>query len=668
MTGQTATTITRWMPTCVVGLFLVATTVASPAQQHDAAGFWSLQPVTAPAVPTTAVRSWPKSPIDQFVLSRLEHQALTPVASADRRTWLRRVTMDLTGLPPSPGAVREFERDDSGIAYEKVVDRLLASPYYGERWARYWLDVARYAEEQHHGAANSYETLPHAYKYRDWVVSAFNHDLPYDQFIVQQIAGDLVDGLGSPGWEAVGFLALGPIYTTDGGEEDDQLRVRYDTIDDKIDTISSGFLGLTTACARCHDHKFDPISIEDYYGLAGVFYNSRYVTHRWLVPPDVVEPYQQARERIDRQETLLAQAEQDKTAKEPGMPGRIEKLSAELERLKQAAPAMPPSYQVHTLVDVGSEDVPVARRGNPMLRGAVVPRRFLQVLTRATPVGDHPPPFTRGSGRLELARAIADRRNPLTARVMANRIWQHHFGQGLVRTPNNFGALGESPTHPGLLDWLATRFVQNGWSVKRLHRDMVLSQTYRLGGRFRADNFAKDGDNQFLWRFQPRRLDIEAWRDALLMVTGELDFRIGGPPVEDILASSRRTLYAPIRRDSRFPSDRFLRLFDFPSPWHSRGQRTATTVPLQQLFILNGDFMIERARALVRRLAHLESDEDRIEQAFSRLFLRRPSREEFALALEFLQSPTAEENPVELTRWQQYAQVLLSSNEFLYLR
>jgi hypothetical protein len=350
------------------------------------------------------------------------------------------------------------------------------------------------------------------------------------------------------------------------------------------------------------------------------------------------------------------------------MPGRIEKLSAELERLKQAAPAMPPSYQVHTLVDVGSEDVPVARRGNPMLRGAVVPRRFLQVLTRATPVGDHPPPFTRGSGRLELARAIADRRNPLTARVMANRIWQHHFGQGLVRTPNNFGALGESPTHPGLLDWLATRFVQNGWSVKRLHRDMVLSQTYRLGGRFRADNFAKDGDNQFLWRFQPRRLDIEAWRDALLMVTGELDFRIGGPPVEDILASSRRTLYAPIRRDSRFPSDRFLRLFDFPSPWHSRGQRTATTVPLQQLFILNGDFMIERARALVRRLAHLESDEDRIEQAFSRLFLRRPSREEFALALEFLQSPTAEENPVELTRWQQYAQVLLSSNEFLYLR
>jgi len=656
------------MPTCAVGLFLAATTVALPAQQHNAARFWSLQPVTAPAVPTTATRSWPTSPIDHFVLSRLEHQGLAPVAPADRRTWLRRVTMDLTGLPATATAVREFECDDSGSAHEKVVDRLLASPYYGERWARYWLDVARYAEEQHHGAKNSYETLPHAYKYRDWVVSAFNRDLPYDQFIVQQIAGDLVDGLGRPGWEAVGFLALGPIYATDGGEEDDKLRVRYDTIDDKVDTISSGFLGLTTACARCHDHKFDPISIEDYYGLAGVFYNSRYVTHRWLVPPDVVEPYQQARQRIDRQETLLAKAKQNKTAQEPDLSDQIEKLSAELERLKQAAPAMPASYQVNTLIDAGSEDVPVAQRGNPALQGTLVPRRFLQVLTRATPSGKHPPPFTRGSGRLELARAIADRQNPLTARVMVNRIWQHHLGQGLVRTPSNFGALGERPTHPGLLDWLATRLVQNGWSVKRLHRDMVLSQTYRLGSRFHAGNFAKDGDNRFLWRFRPQRLDVEAWRDALLMVTGELDFRIGGPPVKDILASSRRTLYAPIRRDSRFPSDRFLRLFDFPSPWHSRGQRTATTVPLQQLFMLNGEFMIERARALVRGLAHLESDEDRIEQVFSRLFSRHPSPSEVALALEFLQSPTAEEDPVELTPWQQYAQVLLSSNEFLYLR
>ena len=668
MTGQTATTMTRWITTCAVGLFLAATTMALPAQQHDAAGFWSLQPVTAPAVPTTATRSWPISPIDHFVLARLEHQGLEPIAPADRRTWLRRVTMDLTGLPATASAVREFECDDSGSAYEKVVDRLLASPYYGERWARYWLDVARYAEEQHHGAKNSYETLPHAYKYRDWVVSAFNRDLPYDQFIVQQIAGDLVDGLGRPGWEAVGFLALGPIYATDGGEEDDQLRVRYDTIDDKVDTLSSGFLGLTTACARCHDHKFDPISIEDYYGLAGVFYNSRYVTHRWLVPPDVVEPYQQARQRIDRQEILLAEAKENKTAQEPDLSDQIKELSAELERLKQAAPARPASYQVNTLIDAGSEDVPVAQRGNPALQGAVVPRRFLQVLTQATPSGNQPPPFTRGSGRLELARAIADRQNPLTARVMANRIWQHHFGQGLVRTPSNFGALGERPTHPDLLDWLAIRLVQNGWSVKHLHRDMILSQTYRLGGRFHAGNFAKDGDNQFLWRFQPRRLDIEAWRDALLMVTGELDFRIGGPPVEDILASSRRTLYAPIRRDSRFRSDRFLRLFDFPSPWHSRGQRTSTTVPLQQLFMLNGEFMIERARALVRGLAHLESDEDRIERVFSRLFSRRPSRSEFALALEFLQSPTAEEDPVELTRWQQYAQVLLSSNEFLYLR
>jgi len=668
MTGKTVPTMTRLILSCAAGFFLAATSITLVADEQDPAGFWSFQPVADPAVPPTADSSWTRSPIDHFVLSRLEHQGLTPVAPADRRTWLRRVTMDLIGLPPSAAAVHEFESDDSPDAYEKVVDRLLASPYYGERWARYWLDVARYAEEQHHPQSNSYETLPNAYKYRDWVVDALNRDLPYDQFIIRQIAGDLVDGLGKEGWEAVGFLALGPIYETDGGEEDDKLRVRYDTIDDKMDALSRGFLGLTTACARCHDHKFDPISIEDYYSLAGVFYNSEYVTHRWLASPEVVEPYEQAQERIEEQEKLVAKAKQDKKAKQEVTALDIKRLATELERLKKAAPAKPAFYEVNTLVDAGNEDIPVARRGNPVRKGKIVPRRFLRVLTRITRAGDDPQPFTEGSGRLELAHAIANKKNPLTARVMVNRLWQHHFGQGLVRTPSNFGALGEPPTHPDLLDWLATRFMENGWSIKRLHRDIVLSATYRLGSNFQAHNFAVDGDNQALWRFSPRRLDVEAWRDALLLVTGELDLEIGGPSVEDILTSFRRTLYAPIRRDSRFPSDRFLRLFDFPSPWLSRGQRTVTTIPPQQLFMLNGEFMIERARALVRRLADLDGDEDRIERAFALVFSRRPSREETALALEFLRSPAAEDDPVELTRWEQYTQVLLSSNEFLYIR
>ena len=625
--------------------------------------FWSFQPISPPQLPSPRNAQWVRSPLDRFILARLEAEDLEPVGPADRSTWIRRATFDLIGLPPTPEEVEAFSADAAPEAFDKVVDRLLASPHYGERWGRYWLDVARYAEEQRPNNSGDYQPLPFAYKYRDWVVRALNRDLSYDQFTIQQIAGDLIEELGKERWGAVGYLSLGPIYETDGGGEESKLRHRYETISDKIDTLSRGFLGLTLACARCHDHKFDPIPTEDYYSLAGVFFNTEYVARKWLVDQEQGDRYVDFEARLKDQKQCLEQAEnerdQSSDAKEKQeLEAKVQRLTREVEELEKIAPALP--EHAHTLAEGGSEDIPVAIRGDPVQPGEVVPRRFLRAIA-----GNDPPPFTQGSGRLELARAIASADNPLTARVMVNRIWLNHFGKGLVRTPSNFGKLGEPPVHLELLDWLAQRFIQSGWSMKKLHREIVLSATYRLSSDFDERNFAADGENQLLWRMNPRRLDVEAWRDGLLAITGELDTSLGGPPVENILNSGRRTLYAPIRRDDRFASDKFLRMFDFPSPWLTSSQRTVTTMPQQQLFMLNSSFMAERARALAARLTALDQQE-RLRRAFELTFSRRPSAREKSLALDFLReskSPAA-----TLNSWEQYAQVLLSSSELLYIR
>ncbi len=629
--------------------------------------FWSFRPLAQTALPSVRNKEWLRSPLDHFVLARLEKKGLKPVRPADRRTWIRRVTVDLIGLPPTPDEVDGFLDDLSPNAHANVVDRLLASPHYGERWARYWLDIARYAEEQRVSNTKQYD-LPFAYKYRDWVVEAFNRDLGYDQFIMQQIAGDLMSGPGQEGWSALGFLSLGPIYESDGGGEESKLRHRYDTMDDKMDTLSRGVLGLTVSCARCHDHKFDPIPTEDYYSMAGVFFNTEYVPRKWIVPAresdryEVLEALLKDKKKcveVAKTKKIFFQDDEVDAMKEQQKV--IDALSEDLEQFQKTLPPEP--EHVHSVAEAGSEDIPVAIRGDPVQPGEMAPRRFLRVVA-----GDQPPRFTQGSGRLELARTVASPTNPLTARVMVNRIWQHHFGQGLVRTPSNFGSMGERPTHPLLLDWLAGRFIDSGWSMKQLHREILLSSTYRQSSAFNRGNFEVDGENRWLWRMNPRRLDVEAWRDGLLAVAGEQDLQIGGPPVEDILNSRRRTLYAPIRRDSRSPSDQFLRLFDFPSAWLSRSQRTVTTVPQQQLFLMNSPFMAERARALAQRLSVVEKNEQRIEQAFRLVFSRTPSEIERKLALEFLEEGPGEDHPSRLTRWEQYAQVLLSSNELMHVR
>jgi hypothetical protein len=491
--------------------------------------------------------------------------------------------------------------------------------------------------------------LPEAWRYRDWVVDALNRDLPYDQFVRAQIAGDLISDDRDLA-VATGFFAVGPTYISDGGDPEATAQAQAETLADRVDTFSRAFLGLTVACARCHDHKFDPVTARDYYALAGIFHNSR-TEMAPIAPREVVTAFDAAQKAIQEQERRVKAAGTNDATKP-----RLPELTAELERLKQAAP---PTYaKAHLLADQGNKDMAVAIRGDLRKPGEPAPRRFLQIIA-----GENPPLFRDGSGRRQLADAVADPSNALTARVLVNRVWQHHFGQALARTPSNFGVIGEKPTHPELLDWLAVTFVENVWSLKQLHRLILLSSTWQMSSRHRADAFAQDGENRLLWRMNPRKLEVESWRDSLLAVTGELDRTRGGLPTERILESNRRTLYGKVSRNGdRFLSDEFLRLFDFPAPRVTSERRTTSTVPQQHLFMMNSPFMVARSRALTARL-HRErgTDPDRITRAYQLLYARRPSAEEAALGIAFLANTTPE---AKTSNWESYAQVLLSAHEF----
>jgi mono/diheme cytochrome c family protein len=797
-----------------------AATMRSAGEITDAdRGFWSFRPVGSFPPPAVRQAAWPRQPLDAFVLARLEAEELEPVGQADRRTLIRRATFDLTGLPPTAEEVETFVADERPDAYEQLLDRLLDSPHYGERWARHWLDVARFGEDQAH--TFQARLYPSGYRYRDWVVEAFNRDLPFDRFVMEQIAGDLLPD--APGGSdrtgrlaALGFFALGPVYYADNACA---MKAKTDEYDDRIDTLARGFLGLTVACARCHDHKFDPISMRDYYGLAGIVASSDY----WeapLAPSDVVERYDAAQAKIKEAEEELKEAHRlearrqgeslapetvgylvavwkfdnrRKTepeiklaaaAQEAGLPEAVlerwrahltadaearhpllaswremlatqdaakdlssdaealaaaeraaasiqailmaainqrrtaeEQLAAVASKESQPRPAKPEiensaadilryfvddrsaplalpkelvekllpddrkqllaakQTQVEELKKAAGEKYPVAhslregkpadmrihRRGSPTDLGDEAPRGFLRIIS-----APDAQPFEQGSGRLELARAIADPANPLTARVFVNRVWQQHFGRGIVGTPSNFGLLGERPTHPELLDHLASRFVASGWSVKQLHREIMLSATYRLASSFNAANYERHPDNRLLWRMNRRRLDVEAWRDALLAACGNLDATMGGPSLKlDDPNNRRRTLYAAVSRHELNP---MLRLFDFPDPNLTSERRVITTVPMQQLFVLNSDFMVRQAKALAARLAsHPAADDDhRIEQAYRWVFGRAPHERERQFVQEFLGS--AGSAPTEkLTSWEQLAQALLASNEFVFI-
>ncbi len=754
-------------------------------QQRD---FWAFRPVQKPTPPAVHDQTWPRNDVDRFILAKLEEKGLRPVKPAEKRALLRRATFDLIGLPPTPVELDQFQSDSRPDAFAKVIDRLLASPHYGERWGRYWLDLARYADGQL--GASKDTPYPNAYRYRDWVVDAFNSDMPYDLFVKAQIAGDQMKNeklLPGPG-----FYALTP----DG--------------DDRVDVTGQVFLGLTVGCAKCHDHKYDPLPTKDFYSLLGVFKStevkeyplaadvvvasykaqkkqiddqkntvddfvqkhstelseilaaktSRYLMAAWQVigTPDLKVSAIAATEKLDEMilsrwiaylkapnrdhkflaawDQLLAahgdRAQAQKLAEEtqtfvlsvfadkhamedrnyvklggaatvrdektrqytnleslpiekyylwrdlasepykkdfldfqggvyyfgpkdidrflaPEWREHHEALSARLAKLEKD---LPPQFPfLHTIHDrEHPADSKVYIRGDESTLGEIAPRRFLAILSKGEPA-----PFQTGSGRVELADLIATEANPLFARVMVNRLWQHHFGQGLVRTPSNFGQLGERPTHPELLDFLAARFVEQRWSVKAMHREIMLSATYQLAAIDDVKNSAEDPANRLLWRANlQQRLDVEGLRDALLAVSGQLDTTVGGPslPIED--TNRRRTLYAQIGRTKL---DLTLALFDFPNPNATSEQRMVTMGPMQRLYFMNNSFVALQAKALADRLAASGGDSRaRLTLAYRLLFGRVPTESELKLGLAFLEKTG--------DSWPQYTQVLLSSAEF----
>ena len=622
---------------------------------------WAFQPMQRPAPPSVRNSSWPRGPVDAFILAGLESAGLSPAPEADRRTLIRRASYDLTGLPPTAEETEAFVNDPQPDAFARMVDRLLASPHYGERWGRHWLDVARYSDGLG-GFLDGQGKRNEAWRYRDWVVEALNRDLPFDQFVKHQLAGDLVP---EGNVTATGFLALGPSYSSDGNTDEGKAVAQAETLDDRVDTVTRGLLGLTVSCARCHDHKFDPIPTQDYYSIAGVFQNTRNEDRSAPgTPQAVIDSYERSQAAIhecEKQLNVLKEAAKQAKAEAGG--AETEAVAAkekELATLRMAA--APPYPVVHAVADSGNADMKIALRGNLLKPGENAPRRFLRIVAGASP-----PLFTRGSGRLELAEAIVDPENPLTARVMVNRVWRHHFGRALVRTPDNFGAVGEKPTHPELLDWLARHFIDSGWSLKKLHRTILLSAAWQMGTRSDPRAMELDADNRLIWRMEPRRLDAEAWRDGLLAVTGGLDPTLGGPSTETILQSPRRTLYSIISRNGdRFESDDFLRLFDLPSARATSAGRTTSIVPQQFLFMLNNPFMTARARALVARLTG-ETPGARIAAAYRLLHGRLPAGPELEAGLAFLARDPAG-GPPPPGAWEEYAQVLLSSNEFLFVR
>jgi len=606
--------------------------VAETIDWDKARRYWAFRPPVTASPPAVRDAAWVRRPLDAFVLAELEKRGLRPVAPAAKRDLLRRATFDLVGLPPTPEEMERARNDESADWYEKVVDRLLASPHHGERWGRYWLDVARYAEDK---ALAMAKASPHAWRYRDWVVDALNRDMPYDRFVRLQLAGDLLpdDGDKAERLAGLGFQGLGAEYHRGNFAA----QVMADELDDRIDTLSRGLLGLTVACARCHDHKYDPIPTRDYYAL-GAAYQGSTLAELPLSEPAVVEKYRAWEKAVKDLEAAVKKAPDRK---------------AELEKLKAAAPPAPD--MVHG-VQGGGQAMRIHVRGNVEKLGDDAPPGFLRILRRGEPGKT----FTR----LDLADAIATADNPLTARVIVNRVWHHHFGRGLVGTPSNFGELGDRPTHPDLLDTLAVGFVANGWSLKWLHREILLSATYRLGSATDADNLARDADNRYLWRMSPRRLDVEAWRDALLAVSGRLDPSVGGVSLDPASPkNTRRTIYS---RVSRSVPNATLTLFDFPDANVTSDRRSTTTVPQQQLFVLNSDFMAETAKAFAARLEQSAQDEaSRIDLAFRLAYGRSPTEAERELGQAFLQS--VEPGRDKLTPWEQYAQALLATNEFQWV-
>jgi mono/diheme cytochrome c family protein len=797
--------------------------VISPERRN----FWSFLPLKNPPAPLVRDTKWPKTNINRFVLARLEKEGIKPVGPASKHDLLRRAYLDLTGLPPAPEDQQAFEKDQSPEAFAKVVDRLLASPHYGERWGRIWLDVARYGEDDYRSLnpkPRGYRPYPNAWAYRDWVIRAFNDDLPYDQFVKAQLAGDLMDpALRYKMLPATGFLGLGPWYYDNGSNE----VTRADERHDRVDAVTRGFLGLTVQCARCHDHKYDPIPQTDYYSLAGVFFNATYEEYP-QAPKKVVDQFKKIEEEIDEKQKVLQElqktltselarslslqtsnylmgvwevtgkqkkdialvvndrrldyqllvrwikymekptaryhnkdewqalmkkdggtqqeakkladkfqqeiidvtvatdaieeenrvitdkdvdgtkpkkqtdkpsnfvsnkdfnpgallrlkslpvdqtsfwteifvrefkdnedandmAEMDPKKMSPGVLmfrdwglesrigpqayARLKSLQDDLEALQKK---IDPYYPfIHGVKDSEHPtNIQLALRGNPETLGAEVPRHFLSIFSEGDPT-----PLDQGSGRLQLAELVI--KQPIAMRVIVNRIWKADFGTGIVDTPSNFGFGGERPTNPELLEYLASEFLKDGMSIKKLQREIMLSAVYQLSTANDKEASEKDSGNRLYWRASRKRMDAEQVRDSILDVAGELDDSLGGPSKELTPDFHRRTVYGHV---SRYKLDAYLQLFDFPPPNISAEKRFTTTVPLQRLFLMNSDFVQLEAEALYKRAASASDNRARIRKLYNLVYGRDPKEAEVQAGLEYLRTEPLKEYEENKTR------------------
>lgn len=685
-------------------------TLADADASEEARNHWAFQPPASPAVPQVKNQQWPRSEIDRFVLARLEQEGLQPVEQAERQTLIRRAYFDLWGLPPSPEAIQAFLGDRSSQAFANLVDRLLDSPRFGEHWGRHWLDIARYAE------STGYERnflYPHAWRYRDYVISAFNQDKPYDRFLLEQIAGDKLPAKNLKQRDeqhtATGFLALGPRNLLGGNEE-----FRLDTADDQINVTMRAILGLTVSCARCHDHKFDPISTEEYYGLAGIFLSTetlygtqpgsgggsnRHPTELIPLGPDAEQRHQamqgyqkqfaeatkalgKARGRLKKLRSLPEKQLAKKQEELRKAQAEVKQRKKRLEKVKKNRPT-PPDYAMGVRDAQKIEDTPVRIRGVTGNKGELAPRG---VLSCCTP-GERVEVPKDASGRLALAQWLTNGEHPLTARVMVNRIWHHLLGRGIVPTVDNFGRNGQLPSHPELLDHLAMRFQQDGWSIKRMIRRIMLSRVYQLSAKPTPGNYEADPDNVLLWRRNPQRLEAESIRDAMLAISGQLEF---SPPQGGSLVArlgdgclvrqvdpdglreevNCRGVYLPA---VRFFEPEMLQVFDGASASLVVGQRDETNVPAQALFLLNNEFVIKQAKHTAERiLAQSDLDQaSRIELVYQRILSRLPSGNEQQAAEQYIQQGlelAAGDSSIDRTQvWAGLCQALFTCAEFRYV-
>jgi hypothetical protein len=729
-----------------MGVPIPKTAEADPASINASANaggdvLWSLQPIERPQPPDVKQPDWPRNEIDRFLLHRLEQGQLTPVADARPFALLRRIHFDLVGLPPAPQEVDAFARDSSPAAFAKVVDRLLASPQFGERWGRHWLDVARYAESN----GKSRDVLmPHAWRYRDYVIDAFNADLPYNRFITEQIAGDLLTADSNSQRDqqrvATGFLAVGSKPLSGGN-------LQMDIVDEQIDVVGKAVIGLTISCARCHDHKFDPIPTADYYAMAGIFRSTETLyggglrrgkgragqANTLLILGEDADKklaqyrtQENSRGRLGKQRKALNKkiarlksqlpkdwkvrlqkfraaktipnedgnsAKQDDKQPQSQADQRISRFAAtqdELRAIDQKLKTLNAEKIPELEFAVGVRDArkvadcKIHIRGERSKLGDVAPRGFLSSIV----FEDAPQVNAKQSGRLELAQWLTNPQHPLTARVAVNRIWLHLFGRGIVATVDNFGMNGRKPSHPELLDFLARSFIDNGWSTKKLVREIVLSHTYQLSTDFHRANDTADPENAFFWRMSRRRLEAEALRDAMLAASGRLQkerphasavARIGNGEVGRGIKTAplyedfpHRSVYLPIIRGI---VPEMLKIFDFPEPSNPQSRRDVTNVPSQSLFLMNSPFVIEHSAAMAKRvIAAATENEARLELAYKLCFGRLPTESEKMRGLAFLRqcdvrlaADQLNDKQRDIACWATYCQALFASAEFRFL-